>query len=102
MADGLWWDDDDVAHIRSRSCRSPGADNIDPRWTLEAANDPYATVRAPDPASRAGYFRLVGYSPSAGFVLTVIIDPADWSGVTAWKTRGADFRQYLEGKETRR
>jgi len=40
-------------------------------------------------------------SPAAGFVLTVIVDPEDWSGVTAWKTRGADLRAYLDGKEGR-
>lgn len=48
---------------------------------------------------RAAYIRIVGYSAAAGFVLTVIVDPQDWSGVTAWKTRGADLRAYLEGKE---
>ncbi|MGH3802422.1 MAG: hypothetical protein ACRDTD_20305 [Pseudonocardiaceae bacterium] len=48
-----------------------------------------------------GYTRIIGYSSSAGFVLTVIVDPEDWSGVTAWKTRGADLRDYLEGKEAR-
>jgi hypothetical protein len=32
-------------------------------------------------------------------VLTVIVYQEDWSGVTAWKTRGADLRDYLEGKE---
>jgi hypothetical protein len=34
-------------------------------------------------------------------VLTVIIDPHDGSGVTAWITRGADLRHYLDGKESR-
>lgn len=48
--------------------------------------------------SRAAYIRLIGYSHSAGFVLTVIIDPEDSSGVTAWKTRGSDLRTYLERK----
>jgi len=66
---------------------------------LEAAADPHRLVRDPDPNSRAGYIRLVGYSPSAGFVLTVIVDPVDNSGVTAWKTRGADLRDYLEAKD---
>jgi hypothetical protein len=28
----------------------------------------------------------------------VIIDPVDHAGVTAWKTRGADLRSYLEGE----
>lgn len=49
--------------------------------------------------SRTGAVRLIGYSPTAGFVITVIIDPVDWAGVTAWKTRGADLRSYLGGKE---
>ena len=95
----LWWDDEDAAHIRSRSCRYPGATDIEPAWTLEAATDPHHLVRYPDPKSRVGYARIIGYSPSAGFVLTVIADPADNSGVTAWKARGADLRDYLERRE---
>jgi len=97
----LWWDEDDLAHIRSRSARYPGAEDIEPAWTLEAVTDLYRVMRDPDPRSRAGHLRIVGYSPSAGFVLTVIVDPKDSSGVTAWKTRGADLRDYLEGKEAR-
>ncbi|SBW22933.1 hypothetical protein FDG2_3325 [Candidatus Protofrankia californiensis] len=31
-------------------------------------------------------------------MLTVIIDPADKAGITAWKTRGADLRDYLGGE----
>ncbi|MQA61345.1 MAG: hypothetical protein GEU86_07575 [Actinophytocola sp.] len=94
----LWWDGDDVVHIRSRSARYPGAIDIEPAWTLAAA-DPHQVIRAPDPRSRAGYIRLIGYSQSTGFVLTVIVAPVDHSGVTAWKTRGADLRDYLEAKE---
>ncbi|MCA1677133.1 MAG: hypothetical protein LC799_34785 [Actinobacteria bacterium] len=52
------------------------------------------------PKSRAAYFRLIGYSSGVCFVLTVIIDPQDSSGVTAWKTRGVDLRNYLERKDT--
>jgi hypothetical protein len=62
---------------------------------------PDSLVRQPDPKSRAGYTRLIGHSPSAGAVLTVIIDAYDGSGVTAWITRGADLRYYLDGKESR-
>jgi len=58
-------------------------------------------VRDPDPKSRIGAIRLIGYSPSAGFVLTVIVDPIDWAGITAWKARGADLRSYLEGEAVR-
>ena len=96
----LWWDDEDAAHIRSRSERYPGSVGIEPEWTLEAAGDVHRVVRDPDPRSRAAYVRIIGYSPRAGFVLTVIVDPDDWSGVTAWKTRGADLREYLEDRES--
>jgi len=54
-------------------------------------------VRDPDPKSQVGAVRLIGYSASAGFVPTVIIDRVDQAGITAWKTRGADLREYLEG-----
>jgi hypothetical protein len=30
----LWWDEEDADHIRSRSIRYPGADDIEPGWTL--------------------------------------------------------------------
>lgn len=94
----LWWDEEDAAHIRSRSARYPGATDIEPEWTLEAATDPARVVRDPDPKSRAAYTRLIGYSPGAESVVTVIIDPEDFSGVTARKTRGVDLRQYLQGR----
>ena len=99
VAGKLWWEDEDAAYIRGRSDRYPGAIDIEPEWTLEAADDPRRVLRNPDPVSRTGAIRLIGYSPTAGFVITVIIDPVDWAGRTAWKTRGADFRSYLEGKE---
>jgi hypothetical protein len=51
------------------------------------------------PKSRIGAIRLIGYSPTAGFVLTVIMDAVDQAGITAWKTRGSDLRDYLEGKD---
>ncbi len=99
MTLGLWWDDEDADYIRRRSDRYPGAINIEPEWTLEAAVDPYRIVREPDPKSRSGAIRLIGYSLSAGFVITVIIDSHDQAGVTAWKTRGSDLRDYLEREE---
>lgn len=77
VKDELWWDEEDAAHIRSRSARYPGADTIEPDWTLETAADPRRVVHDPDPKSRVGYIRVIGYSPRAGFVLTVIVDPAD-------------------------
>lgn len=100
MSADLWWDPEGAVHIRSRSTRYPGATDIEPEWTVQAADDPARVVRDPDPRSKAAYIRLIGYSPAAGFVLTVIIDPHDFSGVTAWKTRGVDLRVYLDRKGT--
>ena len=96
MAGSLWWDEEDAQHIRTRSTRYPGAVDLEPAWTLEAAADPDSLVRQPDAKSRAGYTRLIGHPPSTGALLTVIIDPHDGSGVTAWIARGADLRLYLQ------
>ena len=101
VADSLWWDEEDAEHIRTRSTRYPGAIDLEPEWTLEAAADPDCLVHEPDTRSRAGHTRLIGRSPSARAVLTVIVDPYDGSGVTAWITRGADLRHYLDSKEPR-
>jgi len=65
---GLWWDEEDAAYIRRRSHRYPGALNIEPEWTWEAAVDRRVIVRDPDPKSRTGAIRLIGYSPGAGFI----------------------------------
>lgn len=82
--DDLWW----------RPERYPGATNFEPDRTLEAASDPWAIVLDPDPKSRTGAVRLIGFSPSAGFVITVIATGGSHAGVTAWKSSGADLREY--------
>lgn len=97
--DDLWWRDQDAEYIRTRGERYPGATGIEPEWTLEAAADPQRIVRDPDPRSRTGSTRLIGYSPSAGFVITAIATGSDHAGATAWKTSGADLRAY-EGQDT--
>ena len=94
MVDDLWWRHQDADYIRRRGERYPGASGIEPEWTLEAASDPRRIVRDPDPRSRRGAIRIIGYSPGAGFVITVIATPSDHAGVTAWKTSGADLRAY--------
>lgn len=97
----LWWAEEDAEHISTRSTRYPGAEDLEPGWTLEAAADPRVLLREPDPRSRIGHTRVIGWSPGAGAVLTVIVDPRDQSGVTAWKTTGADLREYhLQDRET--
>lgn len=94
MVDDLWWRPEDADHIRHRDERYPGATNIDPDWTMEAAGDRHRIVRDPDPKSSSGAVRIVGYSASAGFVITVIATGSDHAGVTAWRTNGADLQEY--------
>ena len=67
--------------------------------TLEAWSDPYRIVHDPDPKREWGYLRVIGYSATAEAAVTVIIRPSDHSGVTAWRTRGADLRAYLDGRQ---
>lgn len=92
--DDLWWPDEQAHYIRRRGARCPGATGIEVEWTMQAVHDPQRIVRNPDPRSRTGAIRVIGYAPSAGFVVTVILDPVDTAGVTTWKTSGADLRAY--------
>jgi hypothetical protein len=101
VAIGLWWDDERADYICLRSVRYPGATDIEPGWTLEAAADPHRITRDPDPRSHWGDIRVIGHSPSAGFVITVIIDHVDHSGINAWRTTGADLRTYRLATEGR-
>jgi hypothetical protein len=98
---GLWWDGEHDEHIRNRSVRYPGAVDIEPASTLEAAADPHRIVRDPDPKSQWGYIRIIGYSASAEAVFTVVVRPGDHAGIIAWPTRGADLRAYRRGGESR-
>lgn len=90
----LWWREEDADYIRHRSDRYPGAIDIEVDWTLEAAADPRRIVHDPNPKSRSGAVRIIGYSPSAGFAVTVIATGGAHAGVTAWKSSGADLRDY--------
>ncbi|MGI9001755.1 MAG: hypothetical protein ACR2GH_08800 [Pseudonocardia sp.] len=94
MVDDLWWRDEDADYIRRRSDRYPGATNIETDWTLEAAADPRRIVHDPDPKSLTGAVRIIGFSSSAGFVVTVIATGGVHAGVTAWKSSGVDLRAY--------
>lgn len=94
VLEDLWWRDEDAEYIRRRSDRYQGATNIEPEWTVEAAADPRGIVHDPDPKSRTGAVRIIGFSASAGFVITVIATGGAHAGVTAWKSSGADLRDY--------
>jgi uncharacterized DUF497 family protein len=93
------WTQARADHIATRSQRYPEAADIEVGWTAEAVADPRAVVSDPDPRSKTGAARIVGYSPTAGFVITVIalrLGEELWS-VSAWKTTGAERRNYQEG-----
>ncbi len=98
VVDDLWWREEDAEYIRTRGERYAGATGIEPGRTLKAAADRHAIVRDPDPKSRVAALRIIGFSPSAGFVITVIPTRSDRAGATAWKTSGADLRA-CEGQD---
>lgn len=101
MDERIVWTDEAAFHIPNREGRYENSRNIEPEWTAEVVCDPDRLVNEPDPKSaHANSVRLVGYSPTARMVITVVA-LRDSSGVlhgaTAWKTRGAALRQYREG-----
>jgi len=72
---------------------------IDVEWTFEACSDPDALQIEPDPASRSGRsVRTVGYSPSAGCLITVITVEEDGVvyGVNGWRSNETDVNRYRE------
>lgn len=86
-------------YIRARSGRRPGDTDIEPEWADEAFADDDALVDLPDPASRSGETdRLVGYSPSARFVIVVIYLRAGLIGVNAWKANSTQSNRYWAGR----
>jgi hypothetical protein len=68
----------------------------------EALGDPAAVTFDPDPASRSGQsIRVIGWSATAGAVLTIIL--ARHAGViygsNGWRSNPADLRAYIEEDE---
>ena len=86
-------------YIRTRSTRkeSTGETNIEPEWADEAFTDPAAVTFSPDPAAKKGLSdRTIGWSETAGFLITVItVREGDqlW-GANAWKSNDSDQRHY--------
>lgn len=87
-------------YIRTRSHRRPGDTDIDPGWANEAYTDSAAVIASPDPASKTGRTdRLLGYSPTARMVITVIYLRDELIGVNAWRANTSDTRRYWEAQE---
>jgi hypothetical protein len=96
----ITWSETAARHIRTRSYRYPGAADIAPEWTMEALEDPEMLWLEPDPKSDSGLgIRIIGYSISAGFVVTIIAfrQAGGLCGATAYRTSGSDLRAYREG-----
>jgi len=74
---------------------------LTPQEANEAVNDPDAAWFIPDYASRSGKgIRVIGYSPTAARILTVILvdDPTctlDYFGSNAWPANDKDTNAYL-------
>lgn len=88
-------------HVEERATRK-GTTEFEPKvsWCIEAVADPQRLVGR---TTTAVY--VIGYSPSAGLVLRVVLQPAgharegDWIGLTAHAVTGKAQRQYQEAQE---
>jgi uncharacterized DUF497 family protein len=72
---------------------------IEVQWVNEALAEPDAVQIAPDPASKSGRsVRTIGYSPTAGHLVTVITVTENevTYGVNGWKSSDTDARRYRE------
>lgn len=92
------WSDEAIAHLK-RSQRYPGAVDIDPAWVVEAAQDDGAVMVTPYWTSRVNATAIIGYAPTAGMVLLVLVY-ADLAGtlhgLTAWPATGRALRVYTD------
>lgn len=82
-------------YIRTRSSRKGLAEfDVEPEWATEAALDAERLIGR-DPTSKSGEgVRLVGYSPGAGRVLTVIVIPKEHPPSGKWWAPCMDSEQY--------
>jgi hypothetical protein len=72
-------------------------------WATEACQDESRWVRSA--GSKSGLtVKVTGFSPTAGYVVTVIVAPKDhpprtrWWGATAWAAKSSEIKQYEEGQ----
>ena len=73
---------------------------VTPAMIGEAIADPTAVVIDPDYNSKTNEgVRTIGYSTTAGAVLTVItyVEDGTTYGASAWKANGRDRRYYRQG-----
>lgn len=90
------WDTADWSHRGEYMYRRHG---IAPDWADEALVDPERVVLEPGPSSKSGQgVRIVGYSASAEFLVTVIVLEHEGIvyGVNEWRANTTDLRRYRE------
>lgn len=104
MGEALNSDEEASAYVRSRSRRYAGGMAIEPQWCEEALADEDLVAFEPDPKSRIGASRFIGWSRGARRAL-VVIAYRDLDGdlhlINAWPATGADLAFYVEGKDGR-
>jgi hypothetical protein len=92
-------------HDPARRAERKGNDerNVLTEWADEAVRDERRWVRSA--GSRSGLtIKVTGYSPSAGFVITVIVAPKEappgwqWWGASAWQAKKSE-RETYEGEQ---
>jgi len=96
----LDWDEESAGYIRGRGDRYPGGLGIESEWAQQVMDDVALVAFEPDPKSRMGASRLIGFSADAGRVLVVIAfrdADGDLHGINAWPATGADLRFHREG-----
>ena len=97
MMEILRWAVEDAEYLTSRPTRYPGGIADLPEWTTEALTDWNLVELEPDPKSRTGAARFIGFSASAGRVVTVIAkrdSDGVLHGINAWPATGVDVRIY--------
>ncbi len=72
-------------------------------WVIEGAQDPRRLVVNPDPASHSGTsLRVLGFSPSAGRVLAVVLvrHEGQLFAASAWLANTTQTRRYWKESST--
>lgn len=76
--------------------------NVYTEWATQACQDARRWVRPS--GSRSGLtVKVTGWSPSGGFLVTVVLAPKEhppqdrWWGATAWKAKSLEVKEYWEG-----
>ncbi len=94
-----WSEIGDHDPARRTERKGTGETNILTSWADEAVRDERRWVRSA--GSQSGLtVKVTGYSPSAGFVVTVVVAPKDhppawrWWGASAWKAKKSERETY--------